>query len=342
MDTRTGQVLAMANWPKLDPNNANNVKPTHRKNRSITDPFEPGSVFKPFMHAAASQEKLAFPNTMVDATLTGVWVTPHGRRLHDVHPHGLITWDKGLVVSSNIVMGKICSQMGYKKMHGWVTAFGFGSRTGTGLPGESPGIVNPLKKWGPYSLTSLPMGQEISVTSMQMVRALSVFANGGMMVSPSILAEEASSPIMQKVLDPKVANHTRDLMRLVVTEGTGKRALSDLYQIWGKTGTAQIALPNGAGYKPRAYNASFIGGAPLADPRIVVMVTVTEPDPAVAHYGGVVSAPVAKNIIEQSLTYMAVPRDAEGADKLDKDDKDDNAPANRNSNRTVATRDLAD
>ncbi len=314
MDSRTGQLVAMANWPRLDPAEANNVKPEHRKNRCITDPFEPGSVFKPFMHAAATQEKIARGSQPVDATLSGVWVTPHGRRLHDAHPHGMLTWDKGLVVSSNIVMGKICAQMGSKKMYDWVRAFGFGSLSGTGLPGESVGIVNDLKKWGPYSLTSVPMGQEVGVTSVQMARAFSAFANGGLMVTPSVLADEMRAPIVQKVLERSVADHTRGLMRQVVTEGTGRRAQSDLYQIWGKTGTAQVADRKRGGYKPRAYNASFIGAAPLNDPRLVVVVTVTEPDPAVAHFGGVVAAPIARNILEQSLTYLGVPRDAEPKD----------------------------
>lgn len=315
MDSRNGQLLAIANWPSFDPAEANNIKPDLRKNRAVTDPFEPGSVFKPFLHAAATSQGLAKPGTMIDCTLSGLWVTQHRRRLHDAHPHGLISWDKVLVVSSNIGMGKICQQMGAKKMYQVVRDFGFGSQSGTGLPGESAGIVNPLKQWGPYTLTSVPMGQEVGVTMVQMVKAMSAFANGGMMASPSILAAEADRPIFQQVLDRRTADHTRGLLRQTVVEGTGRKAQSDLYQIWGKTGTAQVPDRKHGGYKPRAYTASFIGGAPLADPRIIVMVTVHEPDPAVAHYGGVVSAPPAKNVIEQTLTYLGVPRDAEPAGK---------------------------
>jgi cell division protein FtsI (penicillin-binding protein 3) len=310
LNPHNGQIMAMANWPPFDPNQPNALPPKQRdlarRNRCVTDPFEPGSIFKPFLHATASMMGMAKPTTMVD-TGGGLWVTPYGRKLRDAHGHGTISWEQVLVVSSNIGMGKVCEPMGATKMYHAVRAFGFGQLTGADLPGESTGILNDLKKWNKYSLTSVPMGQEVGVTMLQMVKGFSAFANGGLVVSPSILAEESEDPLFTRAIDAKTAELTRGLMRRVVTEGTGRKADSNLYQVWGKTGTAQV--PWHGGYKPNAYNASFVGGAPLNDPQIIVMVTLHEPDKSTGYYGGVVSAPVAKNVIEQTLAYMGVAPD---------------------------------
>lgn len=310
MDSETGQLLAVANWPFFDTSNpTGRAAERARRNRCVTDPFEPGSIFKPFVHAAATSAGAAGVHQLVDCTDGGYWVTGFGRRLRDVHAHGTISWGKVLVVSSNIGMGKVGERFGAKRMHEAVRSFGFGSLSGVGLPGESAGIVVPLNKWTKYSVTSVPMGQEIAVTPMQLVRAFSAFANKGNMVSPTLLADETERPTYHRVLTPSAADETKKLMRKVVTEGTGKNALSDRYQIWGKTGTAQIPDPR-LGYRPGAYTASFICGAPLKEPRIIVLVTVHEPDPRIAHYGGVVSAPVAKNVVERVLTQMNIAPDA--------------------------------
>lgn len=310
MDAQTGQLLAMTNWPLFDI-----MEPTGgradkaRRNRCVTDPFEPGSIFKPFVHAAATGSGIASVNQLIDCTDAGYWVTNFGRGLRDAHAHGTISWGQVLVMSSNIGMGKVGERMGARRMHEAVRAFGFGSPSGTALPGESVGIVNPLKQWTKYSVTSVPMGQEIAVTPVQMVRAFSAFANGGLMVSPSVLADETATPIFHRAVDGRAAEQTKRLMRQVVTEGTGRNAKSDLYQIWGKTGTAQIPDRKRGGYKPNAYTSSFICGAPLDDPRIIVLVTIHEPDPKIAHYGGVVAAPSAKTVVERTLTYLGVASD---------------------------------
>jgi cell division protein FtsI/penicillin-binding protein 2 len=135
------------------------------------------------------------------------------------------------------------------------------------------------------------------------------------MVSPTVLAVEAESPIYQRALDEGTARHTRKLLRRVVTEGTGRRAQSDQYRIWGKTGTAQIPDREEGGYKSRAYTASFLCGAPMRDPELIVLVSVHEPDPSIGYYGGIVSAPVAKRIIERSLPYLGVPPDQPDAEE---------------------------
>lgn len=353
MDSRTGQVLAMANWPFYDPANGGNapndwatitgvdpaawpaadgvdeadesepdgearVDPrwppqpdlaTLRRNRCVTDPYEPGSIFKPFVHAAATEAGIADPTDMIDCTEGGYFVTDGGRPLNDAHGHGELTWDEVLVQSSNIGMAKVGQRLGAAPMYEAVRRFGFGARTGSGLPGESRGIVNPLRQWNHYSVTSVPMGQEIAVTPLQMVRGLSAFANGGLMVAPSLLAEHAETPVVKRAIAEPVADHTRNVLRRVVDEGTGRRAKSEKYRIWGKTGTAQVPDRVHGGYIDNAYTGSFVCGAPLRNPRIVVIVVVHQPDPDTAYYGGIVAAPFAKQIVEQTLEYLGEPYD---------------------------------
>lgn len=315
MQARTGQILAMANWPPFDPNKLADSTPELRRNRCVTDVYEPGSVFKPFFFAAALDQGIAKPTELFDSTTSGVWYTSFGRRLRDAHAHGLVSFDKGLIVSSNIVMGKVGLRMGIPKMYKSMKAYGFGEKTGSLIPGEMRGILNPLrnskgqKLWSKYSLTSVPMGQEVAVTPLQLVRAFSAFANDGMIVQPTIIADETAMPIHQRAVGAWAANHTRQVMYQVVEEGTGRRAKSDLYQIWGKTGTAQVPFKEKRGYKPNAYTANFICGAPLRDPQVIVAVIIHEPDKKIGHYGGVVAAPAAKNVVERSLVYLGVPPD---------------------------------
>ena len=164
-----------------------------------------------------------------------------------------------------------------KKLYQAITGFGFGRTTGSGLPGEIKGIVNPLKQWNPiFSPTSVPMGQEVAVTPIQMSRAFCTLANGGLSVTPSIRAREASdagrtAPILERAISRKAADITKGALRRVVIEGTGKLANSPLYEIFGKTGTAQVPDRKNGGYLPGAYVGSFVCGAPLDDPQVVVI-----------------------------------------------------------------------
>lgn len=311
MHAGTGQVLAMANWPRYDPADRGNVPPAARRNRCVTDPYEPGSIFKPFVHAAATDAGVARPSEKIDCTDSGFYISPRGRRLRDAHGHGTLSWDDVLVFSSNIGMAIVGQRLGERRMHAAVRRFGFGSLTGSALPGESVGIVNPLGVWNHYSETSVPMGQEIAVTPLQMVRGFAAFANGGLVPSPSVLHEHAERPIYQRAISQHTADHTRQVLRRVVTEGTGRRARSDKYRIWGKTGTAQVPDRVNGGYIDRAYTASFVCGAPLRRPAIVVLVVVHQPDPETGYYGGLVSAPAARRIVERSLQYLGVPFDAD-------------------------------
>jgi cell division protein FtsI/penicillin-binding protein 2 len=204
-------------------------------------------------------------------------------------------------------------RLGGPAMHAAAGEFGFGRNSGVGLPGESAGIVRPLASWNHYSLTSIPMGQEIAVTPIQLVKAFSAFANGGMMATPTLLADEADDPIFEHAIDERTADLTRRVLREVVTDGTGRRARSTRYRIWGKTGTAEIPDRVHGGYIEDGFVASFVCGAPLRNPRLIVAVIVHHPDRAIGHYGGTVAAPPAKSIVEQTLAYLGVPPDGEEA-----------------------------
>ncbi|MCX5660733.1 MAG: penicillin-binding protein 2 [Planctomycetota bacterium] len=323
MDPATGEILAIANYPQVDPNDFGITKPEKRRNRAITDTYEPGSTFKPFIWSMATQGRFASPGEYLNCTSSGVYVTSAGRRLHDAHPAGTVTWDEVLVKSSNIGMAIVGQRMGADKLYDAVRAFGFGTPTGTGLPGEITGKVRPSKYWTSYSITSVPMGQEVSVTAMQICRGFAAFANGGYLVSPTIRLRDLSNPDdlpkFRRLLNPQIAAHTREVLRRVVTEGTGRKADSPMYDIFGKTGTAQIAGPHG-GYITNAFVASFICGAPLDDPRIVVACVIHHPNREKGHFGGTVAAPAARRLIEQSLVYMGIPphppEDSEGTGQM--------------------------
>ncbi len=311
MDPFTGEVLAMANYPAFDPATFNKVEPQVRRNRVVTDIFEPGSIFKPIIWSAMTQLGAADPNEMIDTTSTGVHRTSKGRRLHDAKPHGRITWDEVLIYSSNIGMSIVAERVGAEKLHEAMVRFGFGKPTGSGLPGEIGGVVHPLKKWTHYSVTSVPMGQEVSVTPLQMVRAFSAIANGGMLRTPTVLPvlgpASTPPPLGVRVLDQRVADYTRSVLRRQVTEGGGKKANSELYDLFGKTGTAQLPNLKQGGYYQDQYVSSFIAGAPADAPRLVVGCFIHRPDKSIGHYGGVVSAPAVRQVMEQSLMYLGVP-----------------------------------
>jgi cell division protein FtsI (penicillin-binding protein 3) len=304
----SGEILAMANFPTFDPSDYGRAKPEVRKNRAVTDVFEPGSTFKAFMWSAMTQLGAARPDEMIDTGTSGLWVSSKGRKLHDAHPHGLISWDHVLILSSNIGMATVGDRVGATKLHHMVRAFGFGSPTGSGLPGESSGMVNPLPKWTHYSVTSIPMGQEVAVTALQLTSAFAAIANDGVLLQPTLHPRSPGDLIVaRRVLSSPIAAHTRDVLRRVVAEGTGRKAQSKLYALFGKTGTAQIAAPNGKGYIPDAFVASFVAGAPYERPQVVVGCFIHRPDRRVGHYGGTVAAPAVKQVIEQTLQYLAVP-----------------------------------
>lgn len=310
LDARAGDILAMANYPFFDPNQRSLSRPAVRRNRSVTDAFEPGSIFKPFVWSSAVEVQVGRPGEMIDCTEAGYYVSPQGRRLRDTRGHGKVSLAEVLVKSSNIGMAIIGQRMGAADLHDAVRAFGFGDVTHCELPGESRGIVHPLRQWNHYSVTSVPMGQEISATPIQLVRAFTVFANHGQMVQPRIRLPNQDidvAPTLKPVISESTALLCQEVLRRVVTEGTGSRANSDQYLIFGKTGTAQIADRKSGGYLKDQYVASFLCGAPFEQPRIVVGCFIHRPLKSLGYYGGTVAAPAARRVVEQTLAYLGVP-----------------------------------
>src|SRR6185437_16701255 len=319
MDPNTGEVLALANWPTFDPNDLDSATNDLRRDRSLTDPYEPGSTIKPFIVGPALQWN--------QTRLTEIWqipgisyTTPYGRRITDVHGYGpLAMWDV-LVKSSNIGMSMLGERMGNEKLHRALYSWGFGRQTGIELPAEDPGKLNPLRKWTKYSTESASQGYEIMVTPVQLCRAFCAYANSGRLVKPTIIRgvldqdgnvisrnKSAQLDAMPQVVDPRTAAEIRDVLCDVVVRGTAAGyGRSDTWNIFGKTGTAHIS--NGrSGYSESKFNSSFICAAPAESPRLAEAFIVHEPDRQIAHYGGAVSAPGSKRFIERALTYLQVP-----------------------------------
>jgi cell division protein FtsI (penicillin-binding protein 3) len=300
----------MANHPSFDPSQSGRLPADQRRNRAVTDVFEPGSILKPFVWSALSELTVARPQEQIDCTEAGYWVTPYGRVLRDAHGKGTLNWNEVLIQSSNIGMAKVAERVTPLQLHDIVGSFGFGQPTGSGLPGEVSGLVHPLAKWTKYSQSSVPMGQEIGVTALQITRAFCTFANGGMLVTPKVEMAPPSEPpaqIQLRVLSPETAAHTREILRRAVAEGTGRKADSKLYEIFGKTGTAQLPDFDNGGYHQDRYVSSFMGAAPFQQPRLVIGCFIHQPDKRIGHYGGTVAAPAAKKVLEETLLYLGVP-----------------------------------
>jgi cell division protein FtsI (penicillin-binding protein 3) len=317
MDPNTGEILAIANYPAFNPQNLDDSTPAIRTNRAIVVPYEPGSTIKPFIAGPAFEWNITRPAEIFP--LHGLhYITPYGRRITDVHGYDqLCMWDV-LVKSSNIGMSMLGERMGNEKIHRALTGFAFGRSTGIELPGENPGKLNPLVKWNKYSTESCSTGYELMVTPLQLARAFCAYANGGRLVPPHVLKGRLDgegnvvcriAPVpfdeLPQAIDTKTANLVRRILCDVVIRGTATGCRSKAWNIFGKTGTAHIA--EGHGYSETRFNSSFIGGAPYENPRLIVAFIVHDPDRAIAHYGGAVSAPGARNILERSLAYLQVP-----------------------------------
>jgi cell division protein FtsI/penicillin-binding protein 2 len=321
LDPQTGEVLAMADWmagfPGFNPSNLNDSPADARRNRAITDPYEPGSTFKPFIAGPALMWGVTTPQEIWPVH-GDHYIAPDGRHVTDVHGYNdLCTWD-GLVKSSNILMSMLGERMGNARLHAAITSFGFGQVTGIDLPGENPGKVNPLKKWTNFSTESVSQGYEVMVTPLQLARAFAVIANGGKLVRPhllrgtldpdgQVLSKSAAADFrrLPQVLTPAMDVEIRRILCDVVIRGTAKGCRSTVWNIAGKTGTSHISLGK-SGYSPTRFNSSFIACAPAEDPRLVVAFIVHEPGTA-QHFGGAVAAPGACHLLEDALTYMEVP-----------------------------------
>ncbi len=328
MNPKTGEVLALANYPTFDPTEAGKVPADVRRNRVLTDPVEPGSVFKSYVMSAVMTHHAARRDEVIDCH-GGLYMV-RSRALHDSHPYGALTVDYVLAKSSNIGMAILGQRLGNANIFNMLRDFGFGGKTGIDLVGEDAGLMNPLRKWTWGSTLSVPMGQEIAVTPIQLITAFSAIVNGGHLMRPKVVAaivddkgeiiEDRTEPVERRqVLDPEISKTMIDMLTVVCKDGTGKTCKLDHWQALGKTGTAQIPrIGKGRhGYEPGQYLASFIGAAPASDPAVVALVMVRHPRKN-NYYGGVVSLPAVREVLNFTLSYLNVPYDPEPTTNPDK------------------------
>ncbi len=321
MNPWNGDILAMANYPPLNPNTWEKTPENFWRNRAVTDPYEPGSVFKPFNLSWALKNHVVTLNTVFD-TYNGRYRDPTGRLIKDVGGWPKLTVENILVYSSNIGMTQIGWKMGIPMEYQAIHAFGFGRMTGCILPGESPGIVRPEPQWTKGMETSVSFGYGIAVTPLQLCRGLCAIANGGWLPTPQIIKAVEVSPgkletwsqiagpqKWEKIVPRTIEKEVRMAMEQVMVRGTGQYAISPLYRLFGKTGTANLAVAGQDGYHAHQYNATFIAGGPLPVPRLVCVVSAHEPDPHLGHYGGTVAGPACSKILTRALQYLQVPPD---------------------------------
>ena len=309
MDPYTGAILAMANRPTYDLNDYSNATKDTTRNRAICDIFEPGSVFKIVTASAAVEEKKVSEEDKFFCENGAYKVGPH--ILHDHRPHGLLTFREVIEQSSNIGTTKVAQILGNDIIYRYVKLFGFGVKTGIGLPGEVSGMIKEPRAWSKISIAAIPIGQEVGVTAMQLAAAISVIANGGQLVKPYIVREirdkygetvkKFSPLVVRRAISGDTASRVRKILTGAVENGTGKLARLSGFSAAGKTGTAQKLEPDGT-YSHNKFMASFIGFAPAENPVVAIVVILDEPRPY--YFGGVVAAPVFKNVATETLRYL--------------------------------------
>ncbi|HEX9630125.1 MAG TPA: penicillin-binding transpeptidase domain-containing protein [Pyrinomonadaceae bacterium] len=316
MDPHTGEILALANAPTFDPNNVGAAPPAARANWALQNIYEPGSTFKIVAYSAAIEKGLAKPDDHIDCQMGSITVAK--RLIHDHHPFGNLTLTEALAKSSNVAAIKLGLRVGDPTMYDYITRFGFGSRTGIELPGETAGMIHPLSRWLPSSIGSIAIGQEVGVTPLQMAAAYSALANDGVRVAPHVIREIRSAtgtsiyrpnPEQHRVISKDTARALRGMLEGVTLNGTATKAQLDGYTAAGKTGTAQKIDPQTKRYSNTKYIASFVGFAPVNNPAVVIIVVIDEP--AGSYHGGDVAAPVFREIAEQILPEMGVMPDTE-------------------------------
>ena len=317
MNPNTGEVLAMANWPRFNPNVASEAPAESRMNRAISALYEPGSTFKVITLAAAFDQDITRPNEVFDCENGAIYIAGH--RIRDHKPFGLLNVADILAQSSDVGAIKIAVRLGAPRFYEYIRAFGFGAPTGVDLPGESKGILHRLESWSAISIGSVSMGQEIGVTPIQLITAVSAIANGGLLIKPHVVQQikrgeqvlpmpaSLSAAEPRRVIRPETAATLRRLMEGVVLHGTGPLARLDGWTAAGKTGSAQKIDPATGRYSPTQLIASFTGFAPISNPAVTILISLDSP--VGLHEGGQVAAPVFKRIAEQVLSYLDVPRD---------------------------------
>jgi cell division protein FtsI/penicillin-binding protein 2 len=310
MDPQTGEVIAMATAPRFNTNRFPTTRADRRRNRAVTDTYEPGSTFKLVTVAAALQEGIVDPRSSFRLPPT---LKVADRTIREAHSRGTQRMSVREIVeySSNIGTVTLAQRLGEGRLASWVDRFGFGKSTGIDFPGESPGFALPLDQWSGSTIGTVPIGHGISVTPVQMARAYSVIANGGLLVQPHLIdrvdGRNISAKKARRVVSRDVAEQMLSMLRGVVVEGTGTGAAIPGYTVAGKTGTAAKIDSDGT-YSTSRYVASFVGLVPASKPKLVVMVMVDEPRGG--YYGGTVAAPAFREIARFNLQYLEIPQDA--------------------------------
>lgn len=308
-----GELLAVANWPTFDPNNAGSYSDDSRMDRAVSAAYEPGSTFKVITLTGAIERGVTNPNELIDCQMGKIVV--FGRLIHDHKPFGVLTVTQVLANSSDVGAIKIALKLGAPRFYDTIRQFGIGQLTGIELPGENRGLLRPLENWTASSIGSLAMGQEVGVTPIQIISAISAIANGGTLYKPRVVRElsggdglvELPGSQASQVADAKTAATMREMMEDVMLEGTGKHSQLDGYTSAGKSGTAQKIDPATGKYSKTQYVASFVAFAPVNDPAVTILVVLDSP--VGQHMGAEVGAPVYKRIADQVLAYLDVPHD---------------------------------
>lgn len=316
LDVRTGEILALANAPGFDPNDPGSASPNQRSNWALQNIYEPGSTFKIVAFAAAIEKGLVRPDDKIDCQMGAITIA--GRVIRDHSRFGSLTISEALAKSSNVGAIKLGLRVGNETMYDFITRFGFGSRTGIELPGETAGLLRPVKRWQVSSIGSIAIGQEIGVTPLQMAAAFAAVANNGVRIAPHLVREIHSPtdgvvyrarPEQREVIRPETAVQLRTMLEAVTLRGTAKQAQLDGYSAAGKTGTAQKIDPKTKAYSRTKHVASFVGFAPVENPAVVIIVVIDEPGGA--YHGGQVAAPVFREIGEQILPDLGIAPDIE-------------------------------
>ena len=315
MDHRTGEILAMANFPTFDPNKLQSITADNLTNRAVQSVYSPGSVFKLITYGTALERKLITADGMIDSGNGTIDVAGHVFR--DSHGIGSVTYSKALAHSSNVCAIKTALRVGKEGFHSSLKNFGFGRITGIELPAETKGIVRDPARWNGDSLASMSIGYEIGVTALQMTTAFATIANDGVRVKPQIIKEirqfddrivHAAQPEGERVVSVETARELRKMLREVVLDGTGKRAKVEGYSTAGKTGTAWKFDEKLKRVNSAKYVSSFIGFAPADNPQVTIAVIIDEPKVG-GRDGGQVAAPVFSKIAEAILPELNVKPD---------------------------------
>ncbi len=311
LDPRTGQILAMADAPGFDSNRFGSVNPDLRRNRAVTDVYEPGSTFKLVTISGALEDRVVDPLTRFRLPPT---IRVADRTIHDAETRGTetMTVQQILAHSSNVGTVTIAEKLGPDELSRWIRRWGFGRPTGVDFPGESPGMVLPLDSWSGSTIGTVPIGLGIAVTPIQMAAAYATIANHGVRMTPHLVLKVGGHRVRaapgRRVVSRSTARKVMAMLRDVVIQGTGTEAAIPGYTVAGKTGTAN--KPTAHGYSTSRYVASFVGIVPARNPRLVVMVMVDEPHGTI--WGGVVAAPAFAKIAQFDLQYLEVRPDAPG------------------------------